>query len=111
MFTGGASSDAWLVRCSPAFPASSKHYGELLGGVGSLAASMPSPDHLVTTELDDLLGHLQSAMGTGSCSVHVGDEEAPNAESRLRPRAAAPSIRPSTNRRHRDAADRVQRRV
>ena len=79
MFTGGASSDAWLVRCRPGSPASAKHSANCSGGSGASAASMPRPisssrRFAMTSSV------ICIAIGDRVLAVHVGDQAAPHAE-------------------------------
>ena len=94
MFTGGASSDAWLVRRRPPAFAARKASTKLSGGSGASAASMPRPISSGSAVLEELLDHLQGDRGI-VLAVHVGDEPARSRRSRPRPRSR-PSASPST---------------
>jgi hypothetical protein len=99
MLTGGASSDAWLVRRQL------EALDELLGWVGRLRGVHAETDHLVATELDDLLRHLDRHRHR-ILPVHVGDEQAAHPEVGFG--GACAVDQPVDDRRHRHAADRVQ---
>ena len=108
MFTGGASSEAWLVRRRPPAFAARKASTNFSGGSGASAASIPRPMTSGRRQLEQLLDHLE-AVGRVVLAVHVGDEAALHPEVDLGGVEALGQ--PVDDRLHRHAARGVQRGV